>query len=526
MTENTVKEAVQSDDRMISRVWDVIVIGAGMGGSAFVSRFVGSGMHVLVLERGNFVRPEKENWDPVEVFERGRYESDIEWKTAEGRKFHPRVYFNVGGSSKFFGGTAFRFRESDFKERELSDGRTPAWPISYGELAIWYDEAEKAMKVHGQAGVDPGEAPRQPYPYGPLEHEPVIAGMAEKLTRLELYPFPLPVAVDQEEGGRCRKGSPCDGFPCRVRAKGDAENAFLRPALKADSNIVLLTNTRIDRFVHDEHGRRVVEAVGTEVNGKPVSFKGRIFVLAAGAAESAALLLRSGTSLFPRGLGNGSGLVGRNFMAHNNTVLMAITPFKRNSTRFQKTLSLNDFYYTGHPSCPAASGNIQARGKIRAANLVSHPSLFVRLFRRYIAKHSLDFWIMSEDTPMPDNRIELNEHGDIQFFRRPGNLRPHNALVRHFRHILRRCGLPIVFVVPPRLTAVQHQCGTLRFGRDSENSVLDKNCRSHELENLYACDASVFPSSAAVNPALTVAANALRVGERVRILSQNFRPGT
>ena len=495
--------------------WDVIVIGSGMGGSAFVSRFVGSGLRILVLERGGFLKSEEENWSPVEVLERGRYESEIEWETEEGRKFHPRVYFNVGGNSKFFGGSAFRLRESDFKRRELQEGATPAWPISYKELEPWYDEAEKAMKVHGQAGIDPSEPTRNPYPYQAIEHEPAIARLAAKMSDLGLHPFPLPVAIDQGPGGRCRKGSPCDGFPCRIRAKGDAETAFLRPTIKADSNITLLTNTLINRLVHDEEGRRIVEASGIGKNGEAVSFRGRVFVLAAGAVESAVLLLRSKSLIYPRGLANGSGLIGRNFMAHNNTVLMAFTPLRANKTRFQKTLALNDFYHTGHPACPTATGNIQTRGKIVSENLISHPSFLVRLFRRYIARHSLDFWIMSEDAPSNENRIEVDEYGNLKLYRRAGNLLPHNALVRHFRRILHRCGLPIVLVQKPRLTAVQHQCGTMRFGTEPDNSVLDKNCRSHQIENLYACDASVFPSSASVNPALTIAANAMRVGDIV-----------
>ena len=496
-------------------MWDIIVIGSGMGGSAFVSQFAGSGLRVLVLERGNFLMPEKENWDPDEVLVRGRYESDAEWETEGGGKFHPRVYYCVGGSSKFFGGTAFRLRESDFERRELADGATPPWPISYRDLEPWYEKAEKAMKVHGRQGADPSEAQRGPYPYPPLEHELSIAKLVPRLEDLGMHPFPLPIAVHQGPGGQCRKGSPCDGFPCRVRAKGDAENAFLRPAMKADKNITLLTGTRIDRLIHDGGGRRVIAASGIDPAGNAVSFQGKIFVLAAGAAESAVLLLRSKSPLHPAGLSNDSGLVGRNFMAHNNSVLMALTPFRVNQTRFQKTLSVNDFYRRGNPAAPMAAGNIQTRGKVLPENLAAQPSPLVRFFRKFIARHSVDFWIMSEDGPRPDNRIELNEDGGVRLHRSPSNLKSHNELVRYFRQALRRCGFPIVITQKPRLKAVQHQCGTIRFGADSKSSVLDKNCRSRQVENLYVCDASVFPSSAAVNPALTIAANAMRVGKIV-----------
>lgn len=493
--------------------WDVVVIGAGMGACALASELAEDGIRVVLLERGGFVKPEAANWDAAEVIGAGRYESDEMWIDEKDKPFHPRIYHCVGGNSKFFGATAFRYRESDFLERILPDGsRTAPWPISYEDLKPWYEQAEAAMRVHGQVGSDPGEAPRSSYPHPPIEHEPAIADLARRLQKRGLKPFPLPVAVDQS---RCRKGSPCDGFPCRIRAKGDGENAFLRPALKASNQLKIHTGIRIEHLVHDESGSTIIAAEGQGPQGR-IRYHGRIFVLAAGAAGSPLLLLNSTSAKHPNGLSNQSGMVGRNVMAHNNSVMMAFSPFRKNPTRFQKTLAIHDFYTPGNTIAPKASGGIQMRGKIKPENLARHPSPFVRLLRNFIANRSLDFWVMSEDPALMENRLTIGKDGCVRLKRKTGNLQTHRNLVRKFRKILLRCAYPIVLTRPPRAEALQHICGTIRFGSDPATSVLDKDCRSREVSNLYVCDASVFPSSAAVNPALTVAANALRVGRLIR----------
>jgi choline dehydrogenase-like flavoprotein len=496
-------------------LWDLVIIGAGMGGSALLSRFVGSGLKVLILERGDYLKTEAANWDTEEVIGNGRYESGEFWVDGDGRSFHPRTYYNVGGNSKFFGGTSFRLRKSDFLSHSFSEGKTVSWPIGYDDLEPWYDVAETAMWVHGEIGTDPTDPHGKPYPFPPLEHEPAIADLEIRLQREGLKPFPLPIAVDQGPGGRCRKGSPCDGFPCRVRAKGDGENAFLRPSLKNDENLVIQTGTYIQKLIHSKDGKTVNQAVGTGPDG-PFSCRGKIFVLAAGTVNSAVILLRSKSDKYPNGLSNNTDLVGRNFMAHNNSVLMAISLFRKNPTQFQKTLAINDFYLPGNPEDVLATGNIQMRGKIKPENLRRYPSPIVRILRRFIAAHSLDFWVMSEDLPLNENRVEIHDNDEIRLTRTPTNMDTHRRLATVLKGILHRCGFPIVFVRKPRLEAVQHQCGTIRFGTEPETSVLDTDCRSRELANLYVCDASVFPSSAAVNPALTVAANALRVGDSIR----------
>lgn len=508
--------------------FDVVIIGAGLGGCAVAYALRGSGLRVLMLERGDYLKQEAANWDPEAVVTAGRYETSERWIDEHGSEFSPRVYYNVGGNSKFFGAVALRFRREDFTERAYPDGKTVAWPITYDDLSPYYDEAEKLMWVHGKAGADPTEPERGEYPGPPLEHEPPVAWLAGRLAGAGLTPLPLPMAIDQGPDGRCQKGSPCDGFPCKIRAKGDGENSFLRPALREfpRGDLELRTGVRVTRLIHDESGSAVAGAEYTS-GGETRTVNARVFVVTAGAANSAALFLRSASDRFPHGLANSSDQVGRNFMSHNNTVLMAFSPFRRNPTKFQKTLAFNDFYL--QPSASGATalaspgggadtvqprGHIQMRGKVVEANLRKSPRAILRFFARCIAARSFDFWVMSEDLPDPENRVEVAS--PIRLSRRLNNTGPHRALVRTLKAALRRAGLPIVIEREPSPRTIQHQSGTLRMGADPARSVVNSECRTHDLSNLYVADGSVFPSSAAVNPALTIAANALRVGSIIR----------
>ncbi|HET6450696.1 MAG TPA: GMC family oxidoreductase [Spirochaetia bacterium] len=494
---------------------DVVIIGSGLGGSAIARSLAGTGLSVLMLERGDFVRQEPQNWDVQEVSLRRRYDAGETWMDGQGRPFVPRAYYNVGGATKFFGGSALRLRPSDFTARELDGGATVGWPYDYEELEPWYAKAEALMEVHGQAGEDPTEGPRGSYPRPALEHEPVIAAVAEKLAAQGLHPFHLPVAVDQGPKGRCVKGSPCDGFPCKVRAKGDAENRILRPLLlRKEEWLQLRTGCRVQRLETDATGRRVVAAL-VQQGDETLRVEGGTFVAAAGAVNSAVLLLRSASDAWPDGLANSRGLVGRHFMAHNNTVVMALSPFRLNPTVFQKTLAVHDYYAAEGPAGQAL-GAVQCRGKVKAEMLRGRGGPLYRRLAGPVAERSVDFWLMTEDLPLPENRVSLDASGRICLDRRPSNAEAHRELVRRFVSHLRRAGLPITLVDERGVDAIQHQCGTLRFGADPQRSVLDPWCRSHDVQNLWVVDASFLPSSAAVNPSLTILAQALRAGARLR----------
>ncbi|MDA3950467.1 MAG: GMC family oxidoreductase, partial [Spirochaeta sp.] len=436
-----------------------------MGGSAVARALAGTGLRVAIVERGGPLKQEPQNWDPDAVIRDRRYDPDDRWYDGEDNPFVPRVYYNYGGSSKFFGGSAFRLRERDFLSHTFPGGDTVEWPITYQDLAPFYDEAEMAMHVHGLAGSDPTEPPRGQYPYAPLEHEPAIADLAERLSRRGVTPFPLPIAVHQGDGGHCRKGSPCDGFPCKIRAKYDGENAFLRPALRDDPSITIFPYTTAHRLGFETTGRRVTRVETTGSGDAPEAIEADVVVLAAGTVNSAALLLRSTPPGASRGPANGSDQVGRNFMAHNNTVLTALSPFRLNPTWFQKTLAFNDFYHDG--------GNVQMRGKILPQNLRRSGSPVTRLFPRAISRRSFDFWVMSEDLPDPENRVLLRNDESIQLIRHLNNGATHKELVKRVGRLLREVSLPIIFDRPPSAAAIQHQVGTLRAGTNPDNSVVD-----------------------------------------------------
>ncbi|RST19229.1 GMC family oxidoreductase [Streptomyces sp. WAC05374] len=488
---------------------DVAVIGSGAGGATLAWALASTGARVLVLERGGFLPREDANWSPDAVFGEGRYHNAGPWHTAEGRAFTPANHYYVGGTTKVYGAALPRLRESDFDATEQLEGASPAWPFRYADLEPYYCEAERLYRVHGQDGADPTAPPRSvPYPHPAVPHEPVIGELAAKLTAQGLHPFPIELGIDLGARGTCVRCGTCDAHPCRVGAKSDAETRALRPALRTGT-VRLLTRTRAERLLTDPAGRRVT-AVEAERGGRTIRVRAGTVVVSCGAINSAALLLRSGGAAHPDGLANGSGLVGRNLMVHNNSVLMAVDPRRRNPVTFQKTLAVNDHY---HPL-----GNLQLMGKVHGAALAaSHPRLPRRLLDA-VAARSVDWWVMSEDLPDPDNRVLPGPRGGVVLRRRPTNTRAHRALVRRAAHMMRRAGHPLVFSRRMGVEATGHQCGTTVAGHDETRSVLDPYCRSHQVPNLYVVDGGFFPSSAAVNPTLTIAAQALRTAREGGVL--------
>jgi choline dehydrogenase-like flavoprotein len=499
---------------------DVLIIGSGVGGSAVAWQLARSGHRVLVVERGERVPREPQNRDPVAIFCEGRYRTTDTW-TIGGRSFRPGQYHVVGGSTKFYGAAMFRLRERDFEAVEHEDGVSPAWPIGYRDLEPWYGEAERLFGVRGAAGLDPTEPPRStPYPHPPMPHEPMVAEAERRFRAQGLRPFPMPAAVDFGDGGRCERCGTCDAFPCLVDAKGDAEVRLLDPALRQPT-VQLLTGTRVTRLLTDDSGRRIV-AAEAERGGETVRLTAEVFVLSAGAIASAALLQRSATARHARGLANSSDVVGRHFMTHNCTGMMAVHPTRPNDTRFPKTLALNDYYFGDRDGATEAErrtplGNLQLLGKIREPMLrAAMPAWVPRAARRWMADHSSDWYVMSEDLPHPDSTVRLGADGRIDLTWHRTNLGAHRRWVQRATSILRRSGYPIVLTKPFTHETPSHQCGTVRFGSEPASSALDPLCKAWDHDNLYVVDAGFFPSSAAVNPALTVAAQALRVGHHLR----------
>ncbi|HKG94745.1 MAG TPA: GMC family oxidoreductase [Gemmatimonadaceae bacterium] len=512
--------------------YDVIIIGSGAGGGTLAYRLAPSGKRVLILERGDYVPRERENWSTLAVNGEARYNTTEVWRDAQGKPLHPHTNYCVGGNTKFYGAALFRLRREDFGELRHHGGLSPAWPISYDELEPYYSEAEQLYQVHGERGKDPTE-PRAsaPYRYPAVSHEPRIQQLHEDFARLGLSPFHVPLGVRLDETNRrkspCIRCATCDGHPCLVDAKSDAQTLCVDPALE-HPNVSLLTSARVRRLETSESGREVTGVV-VERAGATERYSADVVVVSAGAINSAALLLRSANERHPRGLANSSDTVGRHYMGHVNSVLMAISRCP-NPTVFQKTLALNDFYF-GSPEWAFPMGHISFVGKLDADTLAAGaPAIAPGWTLDLMAKHSLDFWLTSEDLPDPNNRVTLDRDGNIVLSYRPNNEEGHRRLTAKLEALMkeqracpihgRDCHVGLFsrsLYVGQRipLAGVAHQNGTIRFGHDPKSSALDPSCKAHDVDNLYVVDASFFPSSGAVNPALTIMANALRVGDRI-----------
>jgi choline dehydrogenase-like flavoprotein len=497
---------------------DVIIIGSGAGGGTLARALAPSGLSILILERGEYLPQEMANWDAETVFNTSRYHTDEEWLDGAGRRFKPVTGYHVGGNTKFFGAAILRRRVADFSVRHHVDGDTSAWPISYADLAPYYAQAESWYFAHGKAGADPTEPPRAAYPYPPLVHEPRMQEIHDALRTMGLQPFPLPLALQRNEAhperGLCIRCNTCDGFPCRLHAKGDAEICGVRPAL-THLNVQLLTGTRVTRLIAGPDGR--IAALHAARAEGARSYRARVYVLAAGAINSAALLLRSGDADHPDGMANASGQVGRNYMCHLNSACIAIDPRRGNATAFQKTIGINDYYdQSGDPDFPYPLGHIQNLGKVTPEILRAQRPAIPRTLCRWITHHSVDWWLTTEDLPDASNRVTLARDQTVQLHYRPNNEAEHRRLQVKWKGVLHKLGFPLVFFQRMDIRAVAHQAGTLRFGIDPRQSVFDPTCCSHEIDNLYVADASFMPSISAVNPSLTIMANALRVAEILR----------
>lgn len=496
---------------------DILIIGSGAGGGTLAYGLKDAGARVLVLERGDFLPQEPENWSPTALFLENRYKTQEHWYDAAGGQFRPGVHYFVGGNTKVYGAALPRLRAEDFGDLRHAEGVSPAWPIGYDVLEPYYARAERLYLVHGEAGADRTDAPRQdPYPFPPMPQDPYMSDLTERLRTQGLHPYPLPIGVDFRPGGRCIRCRTCDAFPCQVLAKGDADVCGIRPAI-AGGNVTLWPRTTVHRLITDRSGQRVI-GVEAERDGEPLTIRAETVIVACGAVNSAALLLRSANAKHPAGIANSSGLVGRNYMVHNNSVLIAVHPTRRNSTVFQKTIGISDFYFAGaDPDFPYPMGNLQPIGKLQAAMLAADQPCVPRPILGAVAARSVDWWVMSEDLPDPANRVTLTEDGSIRIHWKPNNLAAHTRLMAAAKRLLRRAGYPILISRRMGIATNSHQCGTLRFGTDPAASVLDPFNRAHDLDNLYVVDASFFPSSTAVNPALTIAAQALRVADHLSL---------
>jgi choline dehydrogenase-like flavoprotein len=508
--------------------YDVIVIGTGAGGGTLAHTLAPSGKSILLLERGDFLPREMENWDPGPVFVDGRYISKDTWYDGDGTAFQPQVHYFVGGATKMYGAALYRLRPGDFDDLHHVDGVSPAWPLTYDDFEPYYTKAEWLYQVRGNHGEDPTEGPwSKQYPAPAVSHEPRIQQLFDDLHNGGYHPFHAPCGILLDENDRarstCIRCSWCDGYPCLVHAKSDAETITVRPILDLP-NVTLLVGAEVTRLETDASGGSVTRVLVMR-GGNQEEYSADAVVVSAGAANSAKLLLRSANEQHPNGLANGSDQVGRNYMFHNCKAVVALSK-ELNETVFQKTLAINDFYFPWDDyEWPA--GNIQMIGKSNAEAMKGEEPKLTMLAPRWTladtAEHAVDFWLTTEDLPKPENRVTVDGDGSVHLAYESTNDDEADRLYHELKGILNHVGMADHHVLSKNfymdmdiaIAGCAHQAGTCRFGTDPSTSVLDTDCKAHELDNLYVVDTSFFPSIGAVNPALTAMANAIRVGEHL-----------
>ncbi|MDX2303700.1 MAG: GMC family oxidoreductase [Microscillaceae bacterium] len=501
--------------------YDIIIIGTGAGGGTLAHKLASSGKKILILERGNYIPREKDNWSTQAVFLDAKYKAKETWFDKKGKEFHPGIHYCVGGNTKVYGAALLRMRVQDFETLKHHGGVSPEWVVKYADFESYYTQAEALYHVHGERGSDPTEPPsHSPYPLPPLKHEERIQELYDDMKELGLNPFPLPIGAnlgDQQPGTAPAILDRFDGFPDPSEAKADSHVCGIKPALQYP-NVTLLTDCYVEKLETNATGNEI-SGVVVKRNGTQEVYTAHVVVVACGAINSATLLLRSANDKHPNGLANASDVIGRHYMAHNNSALLAISR-KPNHTLFGKTLGLNDFYFNSD-DFEFPLGHIQMLGKSDALMYKEDaPGFAPGLALDYIAKHSLDFWMTSEDLPDPQNRVTLDKNGNIHLHYTENNLEGHKRLEKKLRWILEHVGCE-THIFPNNLylgkkipvAGTAHQCGTIRFGNDPKTSALNEFCRAHEVQNLYVVDGSFFPSSSAVNPGLTIMANALRIGD-------------
>jgi choline dehydrogenase-like flavoprotein len=573
--------------------YDAIIIGTGAGGGTLALHLAQAGKKILILERGPFMPQEKLNWDTSAVFLDNRYHTKETWQDKDGKPLNPQQAYFVGGQTKVYGAAMFRMRAEDFGVIQHKGGISPAWPISYSDLEPYYTRAEELFHVHGDLGDAPSVAgghgssfdPTEPYhskkyPYPAFSNEPRMQAIEKDVRGLGIHTFPIPLGLKLNEAdplaSKCIRCDTCDGYPCLVHAKSDADINCIRQIMHLP-NVTLMTNSRVTRLLTNSTGTAVtaVEVMhsgssrgtgsmfdpgevspGQTSNGNTATYHAGFFAVCAGAINSAVILLASANDKHRNGLANSSDQVGRNFMYHQADALLALS-MQRNEDSYTKTWGTNDFYLKdSDPGYPFPLGQVQPVGSFHFEMMKGDaPPLTPGFVLEEMKQHAVPWWLTTEDLPDPENRVTLHNttplwsqnqqpgiggahpSGDtghtneveavtdaapmrIRLSYTPNNVESFDRLKDRWVDILKTAGhastsLPLHAYFKKRipLEGVGHQNGTCRMGSDPATSVLDVNCKAHDLDNLYVVDASCFVSASAVNPSLTIIANAIRIAD-------------
>lgn len=484
--------------------FDYIIVGSGMGGSAAAYALTQKGQSVLLIEAGGEIIHDEKDWDGLEILVRGRYKSDrpIQIKQYNQKKFFQQPQEEVlGGKTMFYGGACFRLRETDFQK----------WELGYEDFEPWYDEAEKMLEVHGHKEGDPTMPPKkQEYPYPPSELSEPSQRIKVACEKLGLRPFRIPMAINTFNHSRpvCISCNTCDGFPCRIKAKNDAVSCFLD---KADPKLLHIElNTIVDQMIMD--GNKAVGVRGFSKAAKsPVEYHANRIFICAGAIESPAIIMRSKVQ-------DVSGRLGKNLMRHCNAVVGCLFPFQTNPQDvFHKQLAITDLYEQDRMNSGMATGVIQDIYMPPKEVLPHFVPFGIKTLTKFLRGHIQNLLCVTEDEPLMTNRVELSDKKNHYGFQKirvhhqypDSDIKRNQILIQTAKKILSKAG-GLGFMVR-KIDTFSHAVGTTVFGSNPSTSVLDLECKLHGTENVYVVDGGFMPTSAGVNPSLTIAANALRV---------------
>jgi choline dehydrogenase-like flavoprotein len=501
----TARAPVSDGDAILQRHYDVVIIGSGAGGSSLACQLSRTGRQVLVVERGDYLKPRTRSaTDRI-----GIYISAFHLQ-------RDAPIACVGGQTKFYGSALYRLRESDFHQVRHESGFSPAWPITYADLEPYYHQAETLYRVHGSPDGDLSEPPRCfPYPYPPIDHGQIVSDMVQRLTRTGAQVSAIPRGLDHRPGGSCVLCPTCDAHYCSLDAKMDAEIAALRPAL-ATGNVQLVTRTDCLRVLTDDSGRRAV-GVRLRQNESELTVHADAVAICAGIPGTALLLRRSRTHVHPDGLGNQGGALGRYLGGHSTGMIFPFVRWTKVPPIHTKSFAINQ-YYASAPDWPYPTGTIQIAGQ---TPFWEEASRAIRPIARVVGTHSLMCFYMTEALPRGDTGLIFA--GDTVTARVPPLENSHTfAKLRDLAvAAFHRAGYPVL--ARRRPPYLWHEVGTARFGTDPATSVADPTCQVHGIAGLYVVDASILPSAGAVNTGLTIIALALRLGDHIARQASGLR---
>lgn len=470
---------------------EAVVIGSGMGGSTFAFGLARRGFSVTVVDAAQPIRHEGSDLSPVHLFHFG----EVPY---------------IGGLTKFYGASMYRLREMDFAPKEMEAGVTAAWPISYADLEPYYAEAERLYKVHGSSESDPTEPPRSsPWPHAPIPHQGPVQELVRRLTQRAGVPvahIPRALDYDPQAGGKCVLCQHCDAYFCPRDAKLDAEIACLRPGM-ASGLVTLLSGTSCLRVLTTPDGKR---ATGVRVrrDGEEFTIYAKLIAVACSVIDTPVLLWRSRSDAHPQGLANASGALGRYFAAHTQGWIFALKRAAQRTSFHQKTFAIHSFYRSA-PDWPYPTGAIQAAGYIEPLGM----SRRYRYFAAALLYNSIQAFVMTESIPGRESGYDLSDDGATLRNDPIQNRKTFKVLRHHAMELFRTAGYPTV--ATPVYGTRWHGVGTARMGTDPSTSVVDADCKAHDVDGLYVVDASALPGPGAVNTGLTIAAVALRAAARV-----------